>query len=274
MRILVTGGTGHLGRPIVSALQRQGHQVRVLARRPSSRTDVEHVKGDLATGEGVRRAVMGVDEIIHAATNSPMAQRGRFTFADLLRSPSDVDVGGTKALLAAAEEAGVAHFTHVSIVALERQTRMVYARRKLEAEAEVMRSGVPWSIVRATPFYWLAERMCESMAKQRILALPAQLTMEPVDSDEFAGYIVEGVADGRRGEWSDFVGPQTLTMVELMEQYLSLRGPERRIRRAPLPRKVQDALSVGSTSPFARRGTTTWAQWLRGAHGGDLRPAA
>src|SRR5690348_10290402 len=103
MRILVTGGTGHLGRPIVSALQAQGHRVRVLARRPPSDSQVEYVKGDLATGEGVRAAVMDVDEIIHAATNSPMAQRGRFTFADLLRSPSDVDVGGTKALLAAAE---------------------------------------------------------------------------------------------------------------------------------------------------------------------------
>lgn len=277
MRILVTGGTGHLGRPIVSALQQQGHQVRVLARNPPRDTEVEYVKGDLATGEGVRAAVVDVDEIVHAATNSPMAQRGRFTFGDLVRSPSDVDVDGTTALLQAAEQAGVAHFVHVSIAGLERQTRMVYARRKLEAEAAVSRSGLPWSIVRASPFYWLMERLCEGMAGQRMLALPAHLTMDPVDSDEFAEYIVAGLAAGRRGAWSDFVGPQVLTLVELMEEYLSARGPERRIRRAPLPKRVQAALSVGETSPFARRGTTTWAEWLRRSRAGthpSLRSAA
>lgn len=275
--ILVTGGTGHLGRPIVSALQQRGHRVRVLARRPPSGSDVEYVKGDLATGEGLREAVVGVDEIIHAATNSPMAQRGRFTLADLLRSPSDVDVAGTEALLAAAEEANVAHFAHVSIVGLEHQTRMAYARRKLEAEEAVRSARVPWSIVRATVFYWLVERLFESMARQRILALPTHVTVEPVDSDEFAHYVVDRLAGGQRGQWSDFAGPQALTLVELMEQYLSLRGPQRRIRRAPLPRKFQDELSAGYTSPLAQRGTTTWTQWLQRSEAGmrpALRPAA
>lgn len=84
-----------------------------------------------------------------------------------------------------------------------------------------------------------------------------------MDSDEFAEFIVEGVSTGYRGEREDFAGPQTLTMVELMEQYLSARGLKRRIRRAPLPKRVQAAMTAGNTSPGARLGTTTWAQWLR-----------
>ena len=36
MRILVTGGTGHLGQAIMSGLKREGHQVRILARQPRS----------------------------------------------------------------------------------------------------------------------------------------------------------------------------------------------------------------------------------------------
>jgi uncharacterized protein YbjT (DUF2867 family) len=264
MRILVTGGTGHLGQAIMSGLTREGHQVRILARQPRSTSEVEWIKGDLATGDGVREAVVDVDAIIHAATNSPAARRGRFKLGDFLRSPADVDVNGTSALLTAAAQADVKQFVHVSIVGLEHLRQMPYSRRKLEAEQIVRSSNVPWSIVRATGFYWLLERMFDSMVKQRILALPAHASMAAVDSDEFAQFIVECIADGRPGEREDFAGPQTLTMIELMELYLAARGLQRRIRHAPLPRRIQAAMTAGNTpSANARLGTTTWAQWLQ-----------
>lgn len=261
MRILVTGGTGHLGTQIVSGLQREGHQVRVLARQPRGDSGVEWVSGDLANGKGVPEAVAGVDAIVHAATNSPAARRGRFKLRDFVGSPADVDVDGTKALLSAAEHVGVKHFTHVSIVGLHHMRRLPYSRRKLEAEELVSNSGVPWSIVRATGFYWLLERMFANMTKQPILAMPAHACMAPVDSDEFAEFVVECVANGP-GELSDFAGPQTLSMVELMQQYLSARGQQRRIHRAPLPKRAQAAMTAGGTSPNARHGKTTWAEWL------------
>jgi uncharacterized protein YbjT (DUF2867 family) len=261
MRILVTGATGHLGTEIVPGLQRQGHDVRVLARQPRGDASMEWAKGDLANGDGVPEAAAGVNAIIHAATNSPAARRGRFKLGDLFSSPADVDVDGTQALLAAAERAGVEHFVHVSIVGLHHTRRLPYSRRKLEAEELVRNSPVPSSIVRATAFYWLLERMFANMAKQPILALPAHARMAPVDSDEFAQFIVECVARGP-GEREDFAGPQTMTMIELMQQYLGARGQQRRIHRAPLPKRVQAALTAGNTSPNARLGETTWAEWL------------
>src|SRR3954453_1142060 len=262
MRILVTGGTGHLGQAIVSELKREHHHVRILARTARADAGVEWITGDLATGEGLREAVADVDVVIHAATNSPAARRGRFKFGDFLHSPADVDVVGTTALLAAAERAHVQHFLHVSIVGLEHMKRLPYSRQKLNAERIVRSAGVPWTIVRATGFYWLVERMFENMLKQRILALPAHARMAPVDSDEFARFIVACVGDGPRGDREDFAGPETLTMHELMEQFLAARGQHRRIRRAPLPKKVQAALTAGNTSAAARLGTTTWAEWL------------
>lgn len=277
MRILVTGGTGHLGHAVASGLQPAGHHVRILSRQPRRDPDLEWVTGDLATGEGVREAVSDVDAIIHAATNSPAARRGRFLLRDFLGSPADVDVNGTSALLTAAEQAGVGHVVHVSIVGLEHLRTVPYSRRKLEAEQVVMGGGVPWSIVRATGFYWLLQRMFESMARKSILALPAHVRMAPVDSDEFAQLIVECVADGMLGEREDFAGPQTLTMIELMEQYLTAHGEQRRIHHVPLPKKVQAAMTAGSTSPRARRGKTTWAQWLQrsqAAERSDLSLAA
>jgi uncharacterized protein YbjT (DUF2867 family) len=75
MRTLVTGGTGLLGRAVVALVQDEGHEVRLLARRPGTSTDVEW-HGDLGTVEGAVTAVAGVETVIHAATNSPAARRG------------------------------------------------------------------------------------------------------------------------------------------------------------------------------------------------------
>jgi uncharacterized protein YbjT (DUF2867 family) len=264
MRILVTGGTGHLGGTVVELLRDEGHQFRLLARRPGTTAGVEWVQGDLSTGEGVSTAMSGIETVIHAATNSPAAQRGALRALDFVRSPTDVDVEGTKALLAAAEEAGVEHFVHVSIVGLPHMARISpYSRVKLAAEELVRSSSVPWSIVRATGFYWLLDRMLANMAKRRVLLLPADVRMQAVDSDDFAEFVVACLSDGRRGEREDFVGPETLTMHELAEQYLAARGLRRRIWKAPFPRRVTSALEAGETSSDALRGSTTWAEWLR-----------
>jgi nucleoside-diphosphate-sugar epimerase len=269
MKILVSGGTGHLGSAIATRLVRDGHAVCVLARRPGGDRDIEWRRGDLATGEGVANAVAGVDAVVHAATNSPVAQRGGFNIVDFVRSPTEVDIDGTKALLAAAERQGVQHFVHVSIVGLEQMARInPYSRVKLAAEGVVRESNVPWSIVRAAGFYWLLDRMLAKMARRRTLWLPTDVRMQAVDSDEFAPFVVAALHDGGRGEQPDFVGPQTLTMRELAEQYVADRGLERRIRSAPLPRRVKRALDAGNTSRTGNRGQRTWQEWLR------LHPAA
>lgn len=266
MKVLVTGGTGHLGRGIVARLKGDGHHVRVLARRPGDDTSIEWVRGDLATGEGVVTAVAGVDVVVHASTHSPAARRGSLRLLDFVRSPTDVDVGGTKALLAAAEGAGAEHFIHVSIVGLQHMARLPYSRVKIAAEELVRGSALPWSIVRATGFYWLLDRMLAKMVERPILLLPADVRMQAVDSDDFAAFVVECVNDGRRGEREDFAGPELLTMRELAEQYLAARGLRRRIWNAPLPRRIKSALEAGNRSPGAHRGTSTWAEWLRHAH--------
>ncbi|TIT41466.1 MAG: NAD-dependent epimerase/dehydratase family protein, partial [Mesorhizobium sp.] len=75
-KILVTGGTGHLGHDLVPALTASGHTVRLLAREARLDRAVEWALGDLATGEGIDEALGGVDTVIHAATLSPIARRG------------------------------------------------------------------------------------------------------------------------------------------------------------------------------------------------------
>src|SRR5436190_14016914 len=98
-RILVTGGTGHLGRDVVGQLLARGKRVRVLARLPGGDPRVEWTRGDLSTGAGLREALAGVNTVINAATFSPIAQRGRIRLVDFFTTPSAVDVHGTGQLL-------------------------------------------------------------------------------------------------------------------------------------------------------------------------------
>jgi uncharacterized protein YbjT (DUF2867 family) len=69
-------------------------------------------------------------------------------------------------------------------------------------------SAVPWSIVRATGFYWLLDRMLAKMVERPILLLPADVRMQAVDSDDFAEFVVACVSDRPRGERVDFAGPK------------------------------------------------------------------
>src|SRR2546423_12881787 len=69
--ILITGGTGTLGRLVVPRLQDAGCKVRVLSRRSREAGEgIEYVTGDLATGEGIEAAVAGAEIIVHCAGSS------------------------------------------------------------------------------------------------------------------------------------------------------------------------------------------------------------
>lgn len=259
--VLVTGGTGHLGRDIVSRLK-GSYRVRVLARSAKSDPDVERIRGDLATGEGIAEALAGSQIVIHAATLSPAARRGYFAPKDLWSSPSEVDRDGTARLLDLAGAAGVGHILYVSIVGIDRP-RLPYLRRKLEAEYLIRQGPIPWSIARATQFHWLLDRMLGKMARLPLVPLP-DVPLEPVDTTDFADYLVESVGHGPAGRLDDFGGPEVLTFTEAFDEWRQIRDGSVPTMRIPLPSAATDAAAAMSLSdPSSRRGTVTWADWLR-----------
>src|SRR5438876_10035456 len=70
--VLVTGGTGVLGREVVPELIVAGFTVRIMSRRPrpaSLLPDTEWARADLETGQGIFEAVSDIDVIVHAATS-------------------------------------------------------------------------------------------------------------------------------------------------------------------------------------------------------------
>jgi uncharacterized protein YbjT (DUF2867 family) len=269
--ILVTGGTGHLGRDLVKQLTAQGRAVRILARRPGRDPGVEWAQGDLATGEGLAEAVEGAQTVIHAATLSPIARRGSMRPIDLFRSPSTVDVEGTRRLLKEAERAAVEHFVHVSIVGLQHGSGLPYMRVKLAGEDLVRQSALPWSVVRATPFYYLVERTLVGLRWLPIWPLP-DAPFQPVDTPDVAAYLVECLDDGRRGVREEIGGPEVLSFIEIARQFQQARGLHRPIVRMPVPRAT--LRGMGMTEAHGRRGAKTWSSWLREHPSAGRRPLA
>ena len=111
---LVTGGTGFVGANVVRELLKDGRAVRVLARKGGDRRalaglDVEIAEGDLLDTESLRAAVRGVATVFHVAADYRL----------WARDPRDIykaNVDGTRALLEACGDAGVARIVYTSSV--------------------------------------------------------------------------------------------------------------------------------------------------------------
>jgi nucleoside-diphosphate-sugar epimerase len=85
--ILVTGGTGRLGRHVVRRLRDAGSNVRVLSRRSREAEDgIRFLSGDLATGEGIKAAVEGVEAIVHLAGTAGSAKGDEDKARSLVRA--------------------------------------------------------------------------------------------------------------------------------------------------------------------------------------------
>jgi uncharacterized protein YbjT (DUF2867 family) len=259
--ILVTGGTGHLGRDLVGRLVAEGRNVRLLSTRPGTAADVQWAKGDLATGDGIHEAMKGVQSVINAATLSPIARRGGIRFADFFGTPSSVDVDGTRRLLEAASRAEVRHFLHVSIVGLEGSS-LPYAKVKLAGERLVRSSSVPWSVVHATPFFYLVEKMLAGLGRLPIWPLPIA-RWNPVDTTDVADYLIACLDDEQRGVREAISGPEDLSLVETARQLQQARGLRRPILPLPLPTKM--VRNMGFVSAQGRCGKKTWSTWLSGS---------
>src|SRR6266851_3159459 len=233
MNVLVTGGTGALGRDLVVALRSAGHRARVMSRRHG--TGADWAQSDLATGKGLDAAVADMEAVVH----------------------------GTRRLLEAAKRAHVKHFVYVSIVGME-GIAYPYYRAKLAAEAIVAEDIVPWSILRATQFHTLIEIFLGAFSRlPRLCAIPFAWQFQPIDTRNVAARLVEVVAGQPAGRLSDFGGPEVRTFKSLAESWLKARQLSKRLVNMPMPIKFSRQVAEGRLlSPDHTEGKTTFEQYL------------
>ena len=255
MRVLVTGGTGALGRDVVKALRRDGHSARVLSRKPGTGDDWVH--GDLATGAGLEAAVADVESVVHAGSATVQPWKYHQT-----------DVVGTRLLLEVARKAGVKHVVYISIVGME-GVKYPYYKHKLATEAVMRENIVPWSTLRATQFHTLMELFLGVMSKLPGLAtVPYGWQFQPVDTSDVATRLVEVVTGPPSGMLPDFGGPEVRNFKSIAESWLKARKSKKRLVNLGLPMQFSRAFTEGRLlCPEHKDGTVTWEQFLERRYG-------
>ncbi|MEV6943601.1 NAD(P)H-binding protein [Streptomyces sp. NPDC051172] len=238
--ILVTGGTGTLGRLVTERLRAEGHEVRVLSRhsRPYA---VDLREG----GAGLEAAVAGVDTIVHCATT----QTGG-------------DDKAARNLIAAARRAGVGHLVHISIVGVDR-VPYPYYRTKFAVEKLIEESGLGWTVLRTTQFHDLLVMVFEALAKLPVMLLPARVSDQPVEVAEVAARLAELAAGAPAGRVEDMGGPDIRTFESLTRAYLKATGRRRAVVNVPLWGKAYRRFrSGGHLVPEHAVGKGTFEEYL------------
>jgi uncharacterized protein YbjT (DUF2867 family) len=251
--ILVTGGTGTLGRQVVPRLRGAGRQVRVLSRAGHEDNGIEFVTGDLATGEGIDAAVEGSEVIVHLAGSNK---------GDEVKAES---------LVRAASYAGVRHLVYISVVGADRvpvvsgvdRAMFGYFASKLGAERVVAESVVPWTTLRATQFHDLWFTTASQMARLPVIPVPSGVRFQPVDTAEVAERLVELALGTPAGLVPDVAGPRVYEMRELVRSYLRALGKHRAILPVRVPGKAARAFRDGANlAPDRAVGRRTWEEFL------------
>jgi uncharacterized protein YbjT (DUF2867 family) len=252
--ILVTGGTGTLGRLVVRRLKDAGCDVRAFSRRHHEAADgIEFVTGDLATGEGIETAVDGAGTIVHCA-GSPKGDEDK-----------------ARNLVRAASRAGTAHLVYISVVGADRvpigsrvdRAMFGYFESKLAAERIVASSGLPFTTLRATQFHDLILTVAQQLAKLPMAPIPAGFRVQPVDADEVAARLVKLALGEPAGLVPDMGGPRVYDAAELLRGYLRATKRRRLIVPVWLPGKAARAFRAGANlAPEQAVGRRSWEEFL------------
>jgi uncharacterized protein YbjT (DUF2867 family) len=228
MRMLVTGASGFVGSLIVPRLLADGHRVRGLSRDPSRVvSSAELVRGDAITGEGLGRALDGVEVAYYLIHSMERIERTR----DGARSFAQRDRLAAERFAASAAAAGVRRIVYLGGL-LGEPARASQRSRHLSSREDVERvllSAVPDSVaLRASIVIGAQSRsfrlLVRLVERMRVLALPAwrRFRTQPIDERDIATMLVAAATAPIGGRSLDVGGPDVLSYGEMIERIADL----------------------------------------------------
>lgn len=232
--ILITGGTGFIGKALIRHLVEAGYPVRTLVRpsRESPRLPqsipVEVAVAGLNDERGLRAAMMGVKTVYHLAG---VERRG--VEADLL----EVDIQGTRNVVKAAADAGVDRFFFLSHLGADRASAFPLLKAKAIAEENIRRSGLDFSIFRTALVFGPNDGFTSGLA-QLFYAFPlfffvpgdGKNLIQPIWIEDLVTCLTWSLDDdGTRKRTFDIGGPEFLTLHDAVKAVMEAVGVNRRI---------------------------------------------
>ncbi len=235
--VVILGGTGFVGRHLVARLRRDGHRITVLTRAAAAHrhaplpADVPLREGDVADPGFLREAIAGADAVVNLV--GILNERG-----DDGSGFEHVFVGITTALIAAMQAAGVRRLLQMSALhAGHGDSHYLQARGR--AEQRVRGSGLAWTLFRPSVVAGPGDGLfCRFDALLRFApVLPigrADARFQPV----WVGDVVEAYAralgdDASIGQSYDLVGPEVMTLAQIVRLTAAARGRHRAVIALP-----------------------------------------
>jgi uncharacterized protein YbjT (DUF2867 family) len=244
--ILVTGAGGFVGGHVVHELRGRDLPVRCLVRAPRKAARLEAwgcelAEGDMTDPASLERAVKGVDTVVHlvAVRQGP---------AELFQR---VMVDGTRSLLAAAEQAGVGRFVHMSALGTTAATKdaVPYYRAKWDSEQLVGASAIPSVIFRPSFIFARDGGILPTFVKLARLAPVTPIIgsgrqrIQPLWAGDVAAYFAEAVErEGLTGKTFELGGPDVVSWNEFWERLKQIRGMRRPSVHVPVGLMRMNAL--------------------------------
>lgn len=220
--ILVTGGTGFVGRALVRHLAETGRDVRLLI-RPSTQSPrlPRGIPFDVAVSSldderGLRAAMVGIDVVYHLAG---VERHG--AYASLM----SVDILGTRTVAQAAADAGVKRIFYISHLGADRASAYPLPKAKGIAEEYIRRCGVDFTILRSAIVYGPQDGFTTGIARL-LYALPflffmpgdGRTLLQPLWVEDLSTCLVWALDDDRtRNQMYEIGGPEYLNLTQVLE---------------------------------------------------------
>jgi uncharacterized protein YbjT (DUF2867 family) len=245
LKIVVIGGSGLIGKNLVSKLRQEGHEV--VAASPSSGVNA-------VTGEGLADALAGADVVVDVA-NAPSWED-----AAVLKFFED----SSRNLLAAEAAAGVRHHIALSVVGTDRMLASGYFRAKMAQENLITAAKVPYTIVRATQFFEFVGAIAEYGADGQNLRM-SNAMMQPIAADDVAAALARVATQEPLNGMFELAGPEPIRIDEIVRRFLNAKGDSRTVIADEEATYYGTKINDQSITPGAgpQLGPTRFDDWLR-----------
>lgn len=213
MRVVVLGGTGHIGALAVKLLRAEG--LDAIAASPSTGVNA-------ATGEGLDAALVGADAVVDTTNPVSFDEESSVAFF----------TDATRRTLGAMQRAGARHHVTLSIVGVDRDPHARgYLAGKVAQEREILDGPVPHTIVRATQFFEFLPDIADGSEVDGVVRV-APVLMQPVA----AAAVARAVADAATAEPAgviEIAGPERAPIAALVRRLFAARGDAREVVEDP-----------------------------------------
>jgi uncharacterized protein YbjT (DUF2867 family) len=244
MKVAVIGATGQVGAKVVKRLDDMGHQTAAAALRLGT---------DVLTGEGLADVLAGADVLVDV-TNAPS-----FEAKDVMNFFT-TSAGN---LVAAAKESGIGHYVVLSVVGVGGLEGSGYMCGKIAQERIIRKSGLPFTIVRATQFHEFTATITSLLTTGAQTRVPDAM-IQPIAIDEAVAEVARvAVSEPVLGIVS-VGGPDRMSFADMASLVIASRGENSEVVVDADATYFGAALESSSlvTQPGAVIGRTRLLDWL------------